>query len=81
MLEVADWGSDWTLIWIWSLVFATPIIRILALYLDSEGAKNIHVLLVLIWGFGGHWGFLTGTFHLDIDFDNAENINVPQVLI
>ena len=30
--------------WIWSLVFGTPIFRILALYLDFEGAKNIHVL-------------------------------------
>ena len=32
----------------------------LALYLDFEGAKNIYVLEVLIWGFGGHWRFLTG---------------------
>merc|ERR1712112_544868 len=29
------------LIWIWSLVFDTPMIRILALYLDLEGTKNI----------------------------------------
>ena len=34
----------WTLIRIWSLVFASPMIQILALYLDFEGAKNIHVL-------------------------------------
>ena len=27
-------------------------IQILALYLDFDGAKNIHVLQVLIWGFG-----------------------------
>ena len=33
-----------TLIWIWSMVFVTPMIQILALYLDFEGAKNIHVL-------------------------------------
>ena len=32
------------LIWIWSLVFDTPMFQILALYLDFEGAKNIHVL-------------------------------------
>ena len=32
------------LIWIWSLVFDIPMIQILALYLDFEGAKNIHVL-------------------------------------
>ena len=31
------------LIWIWSLVFDIPMIRILDLYLDFEGAKNIHV--------------------------------------
>ena len=45
-----DAGGFWLgfgiliLIWIWSLVFGTPIFRILALYLDFEGAKNIHVL-------------------------------------
>ena len=42
---------------------------ILALYLDFEDAKNIHVLQVLIWGFGGHWRFLTGVLHLDLDLD------------
>ena len=57
------------LIWIWSLVFDTPMIRILALYLDFEGAKNIHVLYVLIWEFGGCWRFLTGVWHLDLDLD------------
>ena len=44
-------------------------IQILALYLDFEGAKNIHVLEVLIWGFGGRWRFLTEVLHPDIDFD------------
>ena len=44
-------------------------IQILALYLDFEGAKHIHVLEVLIWGFGGHWRFLTGVWHPDIDLD------------
>merc|ERR1712081_154200 len=57
------------LIWIWSLVFGTPIFRISALYLDFEGAKNTHVLQVLIWGFGGHWRLLTGVWHLDLDLD------------
>ena len=43
-------GGSWLgfciliMIWIWSLVFGTPICQILALYLDFEGAKNIHVL-------------------------------------
>ena len=44
-----DAGGSWLgfciliLIWIWSLVFDTLMIQILALYLDFEGAKNIHV--------------------------------------
>ena len=57
------------LILVWSLVFGTPMIQILTLYLDFEGAKNIHVLLVIIWGFGGCWRFLTGVWHLDLDLD------------
>ena len=32
------------LIWIWSLVFYIPMIWIFNLYLDFEGAKNLHVL-------------------------------------
>ena len=47
------------LILILLLVFGTPIIQILALYFAFERAKNIHVLLVLILDFGGHWRFLT----------------------
>ena len=43
--------------------------EILALYLSFEGAKNIHILKVLIWGFRGWWRFLTGVWHLDIDLD------------
>ena len=45
-----DAGGSWLgfgiliLIWIWSLVFDTPMIQILALYLDFKGAKNIQVL-------------------------------------
>ena len=71
---VGAWGS-WLgfgilmLIWIWSPVFDTLMIQILALYLDFEGAKNIHVLWVLIWGFGGRWRFLTWVWHPDIDLD------------
>ena len=44
-------------------------IQILALYLDFEGAKNIHLLEVLIRGFGGHWRFLTGGWQLDLALD------------
>ena len=43
-------------------------VQILALYLDYEVAKNLHVLKVLIWVFGGHWRFLNGFCHLDLDF-------------
>ena len=57
------------LIWMWQLVFATALSQILAFNLDFEGAKNIHVLKVLIWGFGGCWRFLTGVWHPDIDLD------------
>ena len=70
-----DAGGTWLgfsiliLFWIGSLVFDTPMIRILALYPDFEGAKNIHVFEVLIWGFGGHWRFLTGVWQLNIDLD------------
>ena len=44
-------------------------IQILALNLPFEGAKNTHVLKVLIWGFGGCWRFLTGVWHFDFDLD------------
>ena len=44
-------------------------VQILALSLDFEGAKNIHVLQVLILDFAGRWGFLTGVFDPDIDSD------------
>ena len=48
--DFEDGGGSWLgfciliMIWIWSLVFGTHIFRILALYLDFESAKNIHVL-------------------------------------
>ena len=38
------WWGILILIWIWSLVFDTPMLWILALYLDFESVKNIHVL-------------------------------------
>ena len=62
------------LIWIRSLVSDIPMIQILALYLDFEGAKNIHVLKVLIWGFGRHWMFLTGVWYLDLDLDMVKGL-------
>ena len=40
-----------------------------ALYLGFEGAKNMHILYVLILGLGGCWRFLTGFWHFDLDFD------------
>ena len=48
---------------IWLLVFDSPMFQILALYLDFEGAKNIHVLQVLIWALGDTGGFQLG-FHI-----------------
>ena len=41
----------------------------LTIYIDFEGAKNIYVLLVLIWGSGRCWRFLTGVWHLHLDLD------------
>ena len=70
-----DAGGSWLrfgiliFIWIWSLVFGTPMFQILALYLNFEGAKNIHVHWVLICGFGWSWRFLTGVLDLDQDLD------------
>ena len=49
-------------------------IQILALYLDFEGAKTIHVLQVIIWGFGGCWGFLTGVWHFYFDLDMVTDL-------
>ena len=71
------------LIWIWALVFGTPIIRILALYLDFEGAKNIDILKFLIWGFGRYWMFLTGVWYLDLYLDMVRNLDlmIPEVFI
>ena len=47
--DIEDVGGSWIrfgilfLIWIWALIFDTPFFQILALYIDFEGAKNIHV--------------------------------------
>ena len=80
-LEVPDRGFGiLILIWIWSLVFGTLIYQILALYLDFEGAKNIHVLEVLIWGFGGRWRFLTGVWHPAIDLDRVNGLWYTHML-
>ena len=58
---LGDAGGSWIAFCILILIWiCSPIFWILALCLDFEGAKNIHVLLVLIWGFGGHLTFLTG---------------------
>ena len=59
---------------IWSLVFYTPIFWILALNLDFEGAKNIQVLQVLIWGFRGCCKFLNWVWHLNIALDTVTGL-------
>ena len=41
--------------------------QILSLDLDFEGAKNTHVLKVLISGYGGCLRFLTKVCHPDLD--------------
>ena len=58
-------------------------IKVLALYLDFEGTKNINVLRVLIWVFGGCWMFLIGGWHLDLDLNVFSNLayTFPEVLI
>ena len=73
-------GSRWgfcilIFIWIWLLVFVTLMFQILALYLYFDGAKNIHVLLVLIRGFGGQWRFLTGDWYLGLDLDMVTGLS------
>ena len=54
-------------------------IKIMALFLDFEGAKNVHVLEVLIWGFVGRWRFLTWVWLFDIDFDIVTGLCHTQV--
>ena len=66
LLTLDNTGGFWPgfgiiiLIYILSLVFGIVILKFLSVYLNFEGTKKIHVLLVLIWSFGGRWRFLTG---------------------
>ena len=46
----------------------------MVLSLDFEGAKNINILLDLVWGFGECWMFLTGAWHLDHDLDMVNGL-------
>ena len=64
--------------WIWSLVFDPFLFQILALYLDSEVAKNIHVLQNLIWGSGRCWSFLTWVWHLDHHMDGVTGLRYTK---
>ena len=57
------------LIWIWSLVFGSPILQILALYIDFEDAKNNHVLKDLIRSFGGSSRFPPWVWYLNLDLN------------
>ena len=87
--DLEEAGGSWLgfgiliLIWIWSLVFDILMIQISVLYLDFEGAKNIHVLQFLIWGFGGRWRFQTGVWHHELYLDMVKNLTwiFPEVLI
>ena len=63
------------------MVYDTPIFRILALYLDFEGAKNINVLYVLILGFGGCWIFLIGVRHFHLGLDMVMVFDIPLIQI
>ena len=55
-------------------------IQILDLYLDFEGATNIHVIQVLIWGFGGSWRLLIGSFHPNLDIDMVNGFLYSLIL-
>ena len=52
-----------------ALVLEISIFQMLVVYTDFESAKNIHVLQLLIWGFGGRLIFLTGVWNLNLDLD------------
>ena len=70
-----DTGGSWLgfgifiLVGIWLLVFDTSMVWSFALYLDFEGAKNINVLYVFIWGFGRRRRLLTGVWYHDLNLD------------
>ena len=55
----------------------------LSLKKNAEFRDGRHGILALIWGFGGHWRFLTGVWHLDLDLDMVRNLAwiFPEVLI
>ena len=68
-LEVPVWGLaswSWFIYGHWSLPLPWSEFW---LYLDFEGAKNMHVLYVLIWVFGECWMWLTEIWHLYFDLD------------
>ena len=44
VLKVLIWDCIFIFIWIWSLIYDTPMIQISDLYIDFEGTKNMHVL-------------------------------------
>ena len=53
----------------------------LTLYFHFLGAKNVHVLQVLILGSEGCWRFLTGVCHLNLELDIVTGFgytNVPK---
>ena len=58
-----------TLIQIGSPVIGTPIFQIIALYLDFEGARNIHVLSSPPWGLCRMLEVPDWVWHLDIALD------------
>ena len=74
IFEAPDWGLHFNPNLDMITGLDTPMIRILDLCLNFEGAKNIHVHLVLIWGFGGRWRFLIGVWHLDLDLDMVSGL-------
>ena len=80
-----DAGGSWLvfgiliLICVWSLILDTPMFQILALYLDFEGAKNIHVLLDPDLGFRWCWRLLIGVWHLDFELDMVNEFWYTQV--
>ena len=63
------------------MIFETLIFQISALCLDFEGAKNIHILLVPIWGFGGLWRFLSRVWHVDLVLIWSLVFDVPMIQI
>ena len=67
------------LIWTWSLILDTPMFWIMALHLDFEGAKNNHILKVLILGFGECWRLLTGVWHLDLALDMVTGLWLTHI--